>query len=246
MPNDILRGKNCLITGATGSLGICLAKELAKKGCNLFLTSNTLEKLKDLKAKIDLEFNDIKVFYGVCNVEKTDEIYDVIQNAKNSLKTIDILINSSGIVQFNSLIESTIKDFDSMFNINVRPTFIFCKELVPDMIRKNWGRIVNIGSTSAYTGFADTSLYCASKHAVLGFTRSLFKELINYNVRPICVSFGSLLSEMGKEVTRKHGLQPNTFIDPKEVAEYISFAISFDNQMIPDEILLNRIHEYDK
>jgi len=245
MPEKILKGKNCLITGATGSLGVYIAKELAKKGCNLFLTSRTSEKLKDLKKQIESEFDNVKVFYGVCNLKNDNEIYEVINKAKKTFGTIDILINSAGIVQFDSLPDSTIDDFDSMFDINVRATFIFCRELVQGMIKKNWGRIVNIGSTAAYNGFADTSLYCASKHAVLGFTRALFKELINYNIRPICISFGTLLSEMGKEVTRKVDLQPDTFIDPKEVAEYIVFAISFDGQMVSNEVLLNRIHEWD-
>jgi 3-oxoacyl-[acyl-carrier protein] reductase len=243
MPENILKGKNCLITGATGFLGVCITKELAGKGCNLFLTSRTPEKLEDLKTQTETEFRDIEVFYKTCNVEKNNEIYEVIEKAKSTFKTIDILINSAGIVQFDNLLNSTVDDFESMFNINVRATFIFCKELVQDMIKNNWGRIVNIGSTSAYNGFANSSLYCSSKHAVLGFTRSLFKELINYNVRPICISFGTLLSEMGEEVTRKYNLKPDTFIDPKEVAEYIVFTISFDGQMVSNEVLLNRIHE---
>ena len=245
MPENILKGKNCLITGATGSLGECIVKEIAKKGCNLFLTSRTPEKLKDLKLQTEKEFKDIKVAYRPCDLEKTSEIYEVISEARNTLGTVDVLINSAGIVQFDDLLNSTVEDFDAMFSINVRATFIFCRELVQDMINKKWGRIINIGSTSAYTGFSDSSLYCSSKHAVLGFTRSLFKELIKYNVRAICVSFGSLLSEMGEEVTRKYKLDPKTFIDPKEVAKYIAFAISFDEQMISNEVLLNRIHEFD-
>lgn len=245
MPENILKGKNCLITGATGSLGECIAKEIAKKGCNLFLTSRTPAKLKDLKLQIEKDFNDVKVAYRSCDLEKTNDIYEVISEARSTLGTIDVLINSAGIVQFENLLNSKVEDFDAMFNINIRATFIFCRELVQDMINKKWGRIVNIGSTSAYNGFSDSSLYCSSKHAVLGFTRSLFKELINYNVRPICISFGTLLSEMGEEVTRKYNLKPDTFINPKEVAKFIVFTISFDDQMISNEVLLNRIHEYD-
>ena len=162
MPENILKGKNCLITGATGSLGVCITKELAGKGCNLFLISRTPEKLEDLKTQIKKEFGDIEVFYKACNLEKTSEIYEVIDKAKSTFKTIDILINNAGIVQFDSLLNSTVDDFDSMFNINVRATFVFCRELVQDMIDKNWGRIINIGSTSAYTGFSDSSLYCDS------------------------------------------------------------------------------------
>ena len=73
----------------------------------------------------------------------------------------------------------------------------------------------------------------------------MFRELIDYNVRAICVSFGALKSEMGKEVNRKYNLSPDTFMNPEEIAKYIVFTISFDDQLIADELVLNRIHEYD-
>jgi len=130
-----------------------------------------------------------------------------------------------------------------MFSINVRATLIFCKELCKDMIKKRWGRIINIGSVGSYNGWADTAIYCASKHAILGFSRSLYEELKNYNVRVFCVSPGTLVSEMGKLVTEKFKLRQDTFIEPDEMAEYIAFSISFNKEMISKEIRLDRIQE---
>lgn len=245
MNESILKGKNCLITGATGSLGIHLAKELAKKGCNLFLISKTPSKLEDLAKQIESEYKNIIVQTEICDLRQSKEIQNTIGKVKDKFDSIDILVNSAGILQFSPFIETELDDFDAMFDINVKATYIFCREFAPGMIRNKWGRIVNIGSSSAYTGFKDTSLYCSSKHAVLGLTRSLFKELIEYNVRSICVSFGTLQSEMGKEVTKKHNLSSKTFLNPKEIAEYIVYTISFDDQLITDELVLNRIHEYD-
>jgi NAD(P)-dependent dehydrogenase (short-subunit alcohol dehydrogenase family) len=131
-----------------------------------------------------------------------------------------------------------------MFNINVRAPFIFCKEFSREMTKKKWGRIVNIGSTASYNGFLNMSNYCTSKHAILGLSRSIRLELIDKNVRVFCVSFGTALSEMGKIVEDKLNLSPDTFIDPKEIAEYIVHAITFDKEMMSEEIRLNRVKEH--
>ena len=106
------------------------------------------------------------------------------------------------------------------------------------MIKSGWGRIVNFGSSSAYTGTRKTSLYCASKHAILGFSRALHEELKEYNIRTFCVSPAGVKTKMGKLI-ENHNF--NTFLNPKEIVEYVAFICSFDNEMISEEIRLNRI-----
>jgi 3-oxoacyl-[acyl-carrier protein] reductase len=106
------------------------------------------------------------------------------------------------------------------------------------MIKSRWGRIINIGSSSAYAGSQETSLYCASKHALLGFSRALHDELKKNNIRTYCVSPSGAKTEMGKLIKNQNF---ETFIDPKEIAEYVAFICSFDGEMISDEIRLNRM-----
>ena len=100
------------------------------------------------------------------------------------------------------------------------------------------GRIVNIGSSSAYAGFKETSIYCGSKHALLGLSRAVYEELKEHNIRTFCISPGSVKTDMGKKVKNQNF---DTFIDPKEIAEYVSFVMSFDGSMISEEIRLNRV-----
>ena len=107
------------------------------------------------------------------------------------------------------------------------------------MVSKKWGRIVNIGSSSSYNGFKNTSIYCSSKHALLGLSRSLHDELKEHNIRTFCVSPGSIKTSMGKRVI---GQNYDTFMDPKEIAEFIVYIISFDKEMVSEEIKLNRIN----
>jgi 3-oxoacyl-[acyl-carrier protein] reductase len=127
-------------------------------------------------------------------------------------------------------------------NLNVRAPFVLSKEFSKDMVKNNWGRIVNIASSSAHNGFKNAAIYCASKHALLGLSRTLFAELKNQNVRTFCISPGSMKTRMAKEDEGLLAEQDyNTFMDPKEVAEFIIKIISYDNEMISQEINLSRL-----
>ena len=158
--------------------------------------------------------------------------------AKKKFKKIDILINCAGVFPVKKLNYSTIEEFDYCMNVNSRAPFYFIKEFSQDMIRNKWGRIVNIGSSSSYDGFKETSMYCASKHAILGLSRSVHDELKNYNIRTITISPGSIKTKMGRKVKNQNY---QTFIKPKEIAKYLVDVISYDDEMIPNEVQLKRM-----
>ena len=237
--NQTLHSKNCLITGATGGLGKEIAKEFAKNGCNLFLTAQNKEKLNLLKNELELNQNSIKIDFEAVDLSSTHQIQKLVERTKNSFSHIDILVNCAGIFPVKPLSDSMIDDFDKCFDINIKSAFILCKEFSKEMIYKKWGRIVNIGSSSSYNGFKNTSIYCSSKHALLGLSRSLHDELKEHNIRTFCVSPGSIKTSMGKRVI---GQNYDTFMDPKEIAEFIVYIISFDKGMVSEEIKLNRIN----
>jgi short-subunit dehydrogenase len=227
MKYKIFENKNCFITGATGGIGKNIAMELAGNGCNLFLTATNGEKLNKLKEDLEsFHGNDINIFYESGDLNKVQDIDRIIAVAREKLTSIDVLVNCAGVFSLKSLPNSTLKDFESYFNINVRSSFIFSKEFTKDMIKNRWGRIINIGSSSAYAGYKETSLYCASKHALLGFSRALHDELKEYNIRTFCISPAGAKTNMGKLIKNQNF---DTFIDPKEVAEYIAFVCSFDD-----------------
>ena len=236
--NQILKGKNCLITGATGGLGKEISKELAKNACNLFLTGRNNEKLNSLKN--ELENDKIKIDFEAADLSDIDDIQKLIDKTKNTFSNIDILVNCAGVFPVKLLSDSTVDDFEKCFSVNVRAAFVLCKEFSQGMISKKWGRIVNIASSSAYTGFKNTSIYCSSKHALLGLSRSLHSELKEHNVRTFCVSPGSIKTPMGKSVV---GQSYETFLDPSEVAELVVRLISFDSEMISQEIQLHRMNQ---
>jgi len=236
---DVFVNRNCFITGATGGIGRCIAMKMAENKCNLFLTSTNITKLENLKEEIECLYgNKIKIYYKSGDLNKIQDLAEIIATARKTIHKVDILVNCAGLFVVKFLSDSNLDDFDTIFNLNVRSPFIFCKEFSEDMIKRRWGRIVNIGSSSAYAGSKKTSLYCSSKHALLGFSRALHDELKEYNIRIYCLSPSGAKTEMGKLIRNQNF---DTFVDPREIAEYVTFICSFDGEMISDEIRLNRM-----
>ena len=235
--SSIIKGKNCFISGATGGLGKSIATELVLNQCNLFLTSTKKTKLKKLKKELSTLNSDIKINYDVCDLRKLNDVKKIIKKFRSTMGNCDILINCAGILHVKQLSKTLVSDYDSCFNVNVKAPFLLSKEFSNDMKKKKWGRIVNIGSSSSYDGFNETSIYSASKHAILGFSRSIQKELKSYGIRTYCISPGSIKTKMGKKIK---GQKYSTFINPKEIAEVILNLVKLDKEMIITEIRLDR------
>lgn len=237
---NVLNNKNCLITGATGGLGQEIAKRLIHDNCNLFLTGQSRTKLQKLKNDLDgIKTSDSKVSYCEGDLRKQNHVKKIITKVRRDFNHIDVLINCAGIFHSKPISQSTIQDFDNILGVNIRAPFLLCKEFSKDMISKKWGRIVNIGSSSSYSGFKNGSIYCSSKHALLGLSRSMFNELKEHGVRTYVISPGSIKTKMGK-LSKDQNYE--TFLDPSEVAKYVEFVISFDDDLVSEEIRLNRIN----
>jgi 3-oxoacyl-[acyl-carrier protein] reductase len=236
MLQDSFKGKYALITGASSGLGRALVVEYARKGCNIVLVGRDFTKLTDLKNKIDSTHpGDHSI--QICDLSNIDSIANMLGS---DLPSVDILVNAAGVFPISNISDMSIEEYQQCISINVTAPFVLIRELSKNMINQSWGRIINIASSSAYAGGATTSVYCASKHALLGLSRSLHKELKQYNIRVVCVSPGSIKTEMGRKV-EKLGQDFDTFMEPEEVAKYIAFNSSFDGNLVSEELRLNRM-----
>jgi 3-oxoacyl-[acyl-carrier protein] reductase len=236
MNTDVLTGKRVFVSGATGGIGSSIAHALAAEGCDLFLTStNEVELGKFCNA---LSEYGVKVHYRSGSLTDKASVYEIIGLAKQCLGQIDVLINSAGVFPNGGLFDTNDDLFDDIVDINLRSAFLFSREFAKEMVSNQWGRIVNIGSSSCYSGFANTSMYCASKHALLGFTRAIHDELKQHNVRAYCVSPSSTQSKMGMATENQ---DYSTFLNPDDVAKYVVFIISFDSNIMSEEVFLKRM-----
>ena len=159
----------------------------------------------------------------------------------NLIKTkvpIDILVNCAGIFSIENLNQINSKKFDEIFAVNVKAPIIITKNFIESMKSNRWGRIINIGSSSSYEGFEKTTLYCSSKHALLGFSRSVFNEYKKYGIRSLIFSPGSIKSKMGRKIKNQNY---RTFLNAKDVAQVILSNIKCDTQLVIPETIIKRI-----
>jgi len=233
---EILKGRRAFVSGATGGIGSAIAHALAAEGCDLFLTSTNEVELKKLQGA--LEQYNVRVDYQSGSLTDKVCVYNIVRSAKKSFGQVDVLVNSAGVFPNGGLFDINDDLFDDTLGINFRSAFLFSREFAKDMVGNQWGRIVNIGSSSCYSGFANTSMYCASKHALLGFTRAIHDELKQHNVRAYCVSPSSTQSRMGATTI---GQDYSTFLDPNDVAKYVVFVISFESNIMSEEVFLKRM-----
>jgi len=227
----VFKNKTAIVTGATRGVGKEIAKSLAIEGCEVLLIGRDKKGLEDTASEIESNGGNIQRFR--VDLEKASEVENFLKN-----RVCDILVNCAGIFPMQTICDTTLEEYDKCFTINVKAPFMFCRSLAPQMKENKWGRIVNITSSSAYGGGADTGVYCASKHALLGLTRSLYNELKPHNVRVYSVAPGSIQTDMGASDKRQNF---STFLRAEEVAEYVTYIMKFDKEMIPEEIRLSRM-----
>ena len=231
---NALSNKAVLVTGATGGIGSHLCKKFLGLGARVFAVGRDKQKLKALDDTSDL----ITTYsFDFSDLENIDKLNEEIHSDSGG---IDVLINNAGIFFTGALEEIDKKKFEEVFSINVLAPILMSKFHIISMKQNHWGRIFNIGSSSAYNGGELTSLYCASKHALLGLSRSLSKELKPFNIRVCNLSPSSTKTDMGK-IPLSTYQDYNTFIEPEEVAEVLIFLSSFDDTMEVKELLLNRV-----
>lgn len=232
---SILKDKVCAITGAGGGIGRALALGFAAKGARLILSSRDAIALESTCAAVR-ESGHADVRAIVSDLSRDADALSLAGHVGRS--SVDILVNNAGVFPTGPFLETGLADLDACLTVNLRAPFALSRAAAPHMVAQKWGRIVNIGSSSAYMGVARSSLYCASKHALLGLSRALHAELRDQGVRVFCISPGSVKTRMGKDV---QGQDFETFIEPEEVARAVLFAVEEHGNLVCDEIRLNRM-----
>jgi uncharacterized protein len=219
-----IQGKNIVITGASSGIGAEIAKVCAKRGANLALLARSVDKLEQLKKDLEERYS-IQVFVHRLDVSNTDEVERVFQTIFEEMSTVDILVNNAGFGVFREAHEATIDEIKSMFDVNVVGLMACTKMVIPKMRERRFGHIINIASQAGKIATPKSSVYSATKHAVLGYSNSLRMELADFQVLvttvnpgPIATNFFNIADEKGTYVqsVQKFMLQPE-FVAEKVV-----------------------------
>jgi NAD(P)-dependent dehydrogenase (short-subunit alcohol dehydrogenase family) len=187
--NMRLFGKVAAVTGAGRGLGRAIALSLAKQGAKVALLSRTLAEVKQVAQEIEADGGQARAYF--CDVADAASISAAFEEVKGTVGGVDIFVASAGIAPSASFVKTDLGLWESTMRVNVTGAFLCAKAVIPGMLERKWGRVIFIASTAAKKGYAYTSAYCASKHAVLGLTRSMAIELAESGVtiNSICPGF---------------------------------------------------------
>ncbi|MFC0043325.1 SDR family NAD(P)-dependent oxidoreductase [Metabacillus iocasae] len=189
-----LKNKNVVITGASGGLGEKIAYEVAKRGGNVVLIARTEEKLRVVAAKIQRQYKTSCYTYEL-DVSHIENVQRTFTQIKKKIGSIDVLVNNAGFGIFESVEDAKMEDIEAMFQVNVLGLIACTKMVLPDMVKRNKGQIINIASQAGKLATPKSSGYAATKHAVLGFTNSLRMELSKTNVYVTAVNPGPIQTD---------------------------------------------------
>jgi len=184
-----LRDKIVLITGGSGALGRALAEAFAARGCRVAITARDGKKLAAIADKMTR--NGAQILALPSDVSRRDQVESLARELVARWGGVQILINNAGIVRAVSFSDMTGDFWDETLAVNLTGAFNCCKAFLPAMAQSRWGRIINIASTTAKTGYSHVTAYTASKHGLLGLTRSLAMEVarLGVTVNAICPGY---------------------------------------------------------
>lgn len=223
-----LKNKNALITGAGKGIGKAIAIALAKEGVNVILLARTQSDLD--KVAVEVNALGVQSLSLTADVADMNSVNSAVDKALAEFKSIDILINSAGIAAFGTFLELEPAAWERIIQVNLMGTYYVTRAVLPNMIERQTGDIINISSTAGLNGNALTSAYSASKFAVLGLTDSLMQEVRKHNIRVTALTPSTVATDMAKELNLTDG-NPEKVMQSEDVAELIIAQLKLNRRV---------------
>ena len=231
-----LQGKVALITGASGGIGAAMAKRLAQSGIDLVLCGRSVEKLE--KTRKSVEEYGVKTFLYAGDLTADGAPRACIEAALAAFGRLDILINNAGMALSCPYEQTTEAQFDNIMATNVRAPYFLCQAALPALRLSDHATIINISSVVGHKGYPLQSAYAASKHALIGMSKSLANEVYTENIRVHVIAPGAVFTDMVR--IARPDLTEEGMILPEDIAEVAAFFIEHRSNAVVDEIQVHR------
>jgi short-subunit dehydrogenase len=225
-----LQGKVALVTGAGRGIGKAIAVSLAKSGCRLILAARTREQLDDVAKTIGNEAVVIPT-----DLTRDDELDRLVEQSSKAWGSVDILINNAGWGKRAPVMRANVQDWDQTLRLNLRAPMILAQKLLPAMVAKGEGAVINIGSVSGKSGEANGAAYSASKFGLIGFTQSLYEEVKEYGIKVAVILPGYVDTPMIPPVKN---LDRSKMIQAADVAQAVLYILNAPSTSCPVEITI--------
>ena len=234
--------KVALVTGATRGIGKAIALELADNGYDIVLNYRSVnDELKQTQKEIEEKNVNCFLVYG--DISKFEDCENIAKQAMEEFGRIDVLVNNAGITRDGLIMRMKKEDFESVIDTNLTGTFNMTRNVVPFMIKQKNGRIINLSSVVGITGNAGQTNYSASKAGVIGFTKSLAKEVASRNILVNAIAPGFIETDMTKVLSDNvkeailNQIPLKRMGEAKEVAKLVKFLVSDDSKYITGQVI---------
>jgi 3-oxoacyl-[acyl-carrier protein] reductase len=222
-----------LVTGATEGIGRATVLALGRAGYGVGVIARTESKVRSLVKHLKEE--GIEAAGAAADVGQAEPVARAVESVSRALGEVQVLVNNAGVLIAKPFEELTLEDWDTTMATNLRSLYLMCRAVLPAMRRRQEGIIVNVASLAGRNGFVGGTAYTASKHAVLGFSRSLMLETRKQNIRVIAVCPGSVATGMMQDQPMLKA-DPDRILQPEDVAETILHAIQLPARAMVSEL----------
>ena len=226
-----LHRKIALVTGAGRGIGKAISVSLAKAGCRVVLAARTREQIEAVQKEILSKGGDALAIPTDLTVD--EDIQRLVEESQAKWGAVDILINNAGWGKRAPVVGASLTDWDQTFRLNLRAPMVLAKALLPNMIAKREGAVINIGSVSGKTGEANGAAYSASKFGLIGFTQSLYEEVREHGIKVAVILPGFVDTPL---IPPNRQLDRSKMIQADDIAQTVLFVLTSPATCCPVEI----------
>jgi 3-oxoacyl-[acyl-carrier protein] reductase len=231
-----LREQTALVTGAGRGIGRAVSVALAAAGARVYLAARTSGQLESTADRIRRDGGTaVPVVTDLAREADIDSLFHSIETEAGGL---DVLVNNAGVGIYGPVVDYQPSDFDAVMQVNVRAAFLCCRRALRLMVPKKRGYIINISSVVGFKGYPNQAVYTASKHALLGLTKSLAVEAQSDGIRVSAVLPGGVDTQLA--AAARPDLDPEILLRPEDVAHTVMFLLSLSDRAAVDQIYIRR------
>jgi 3-oxoacyl-[acyl-carrier protein] reductase len=233
---NILKGNVAIVTGAGRGIGRSIALTLARNEVRVSLAARSKAQLEAVRTEIRAFGGDAASF--PTDVSREAEVVTLIRDTVDRFGQLDILVNNAATGVFGPLVEVITEQWDQTMAVNARGPFLMCREAIPHLKQQERSFIINISSAVGVKGYPNQALYTASKHALMGMTKALAKEVHQDGIRVHAVCPGGVDTQMIRNA--RPDLDQSVLMQPQEIADIVLFLVTRQGNAVIDEIQVRR------
>jgi 3-oxoacyl-[acyl-carrier protein] reductase len=228
-----LDGKVAVVTGAGRGIGKAVALSLAKSGCRVVLSARTPAQIEEVRREIEQGGGAAAIVPA--DLTRDEALDALAAESRRFFGAVDILINNAGWGKRSPVVKINVEDLDQTVRLNLRTPILLAKLLLPDMIAKNEGAVINIGSVSGKTGEANGAAYSATKFGLIGFTQSLYEEVREHGIKVAVILPGFVDTPL---IPPNRQLDRSKMIQPADIAQTVHYVLTSPPTCCPVEITI--------